>query len=158
MHLDNEIKWTKWCTQQYWLSSWLRPLGVSVFSINVQKFSLCFSLSLFFFFVDVDMAYLFNQYEFRMWVEVMAFTWKMTTWGYSIWFPYILSVVIESNIEFSFSFWYILYLTFGTFQPVNYIFTLAIYVVIDLEYSICLVTSERCCMYDLIAAQSSVVG
>ena len=52
----------------------------------------------------------------------------------------------------------VLYLTFDVFQQVNYILTLAIQVVIDLKYSVRLVTSKRCCMYDLFNAQGSAVG
>ena len=79
----------------------MRPLGVSVSSVNIQEISLCFSLSLIFFRVDVDVAYLLNQYEFCMCVEVMVFVWKMTACRYSIWFPYIFLVVVESDNKLS---------------------------------------------------------
>ena len=39
-----------------------------------------------------------------MYVEVMVFAWKIMACWYSIWFPYILSVVTKSNIELNFSF------------------------------------------------------
>ena len=65
-----------------------------------------------------------HQYEYRMCVEVMVFVWKTTACKYSIWFPYILSVVIGSNIELSLSFSNVLYLTFGAFQQINYILIL----------------------------------
>ena len=126
MALNNENKWTKWCMQQLLLSSWLRPLGVSVSSVNIQKFLPLFYPLLNFFRVDVDVTYLLNQYEFCMCVKVMVFAWKMTASRYSIWFTYIFSMVCKSNAEFSFCSLNLLYFTFGALHQVNDIFTLAI--------------------------------
>ena len=56
----------------------------------------------------------------------MVFARKMTACRHSIWFPYIFSVVIESNVEFSRCFSNVLHFTFGAFQQVNDILTLAI--------------------------------
>ena len=83
----------------------------------------------YFFFANVYVVYLFSQYEFRMCVEVVVFVWKMTACGYSIWFPYILSVVIESNIELSFRFCKVLYLTFVSYICILYICILHLYIV-----------------------------
>ena len=44
----------------------IETVGGGVSSYSMQKFSLCFSLSLLFFFVDVDVAYVFNQSSISM--------------------------------------------------------------------------------------------
>ena len=44
----------------------IETAGGGVSSVSMQKFFLCFSLSLLFFFVDVDVAYLFNQSSISM--------------------------------------------------------------------------------------------
>ena len=72
------------------------------------------------------MGYLLNQVDIRKCVEVMVFASKMKACRYRISVPYILSVVIGSNIEFSFSFFNVLYLIFGGFQQVSYKLALAI--------------------------------
>ena len=78
----------------------MRFLGVSGSSVNIQKFSLRFSLSLIFS-VSMSTWHICSISMNFACVEVMVFAWKMTV---STWFPYIFSVVIESNVEFSFCF------------------------------------------------------
>ena len=136
----------------------MRPLSVSVSSVNIQKFSLCFSLCLIF---SVSMltcricSIVMNfAYVLKLWL--LRERWRLAGIGSGFYtsFPRLLSLMLN----FSYKFFNVLYFPFGAFQQVNDILTLDIWVMIDVKYSVRFVASKRYCMYNSLTAQGSVVG